>query len=78
MNIGVNKLWSIIEGSLSRLDTVNHSDKAKAQARLTVACSVANTVAKPQNWATFDPAAAGKKLAPRFANAIHVNVISMG
>ena len=30
--------------------------------------SVANTAAKPRNWATFNPAAAGKKLAPRFAN----------
>ena len=40
--------------------------------------SVANTTAKPRNWATFDPAAAGKKLAPRFANPIPVNVISMG
>ena len=40
--------------------------------------SVANTAAKPRNWATFDPAAAGKKLAPRFADPITVNVILMG
>ena len=42
------------------------------------ATSVANTTAKPWNWATFDPAAVGKMLAPRFANPIPVNVISMG
>ena len=27
-----------------------------------MSCSVTNTMAKPQNWATFDPGAAGKKL----------------
>ena len=40
--------------------------------------SVAKTAAKPRNWATFDPAAAGKKVALRFADPITVNVISMG
>ena len=40
--------------------------------------SVANIVAKPWNWATFDPGAAGKKWVPQFADPITVYVISMG
>ena len=44
-----------------------------------VAASVANNPAKPRNWATFDPAPWAKKVAPRFADPITVNVvISMG
>ena len=41
-------------------------------------CSVANTAAKQQNWATFDLGATGKKWVPQFADPITVNVISMG
>ena len=41
-------------------------------------CSVANTAAKPQNWATFDPNAAANNLVPWFDEPITVNVISMG
>ena len=47
-----------IEGAIIN---THHLSQYKS-VQVLVNASVANTVAKPQNWATFDPGTAGKKL----------------